>query len=391
MSMQPHRDLMIMHLGTPVPLFAPLPGRPQSTYWINTGDLPPIDSTCTAVGYGRHDQDDGTSGARHAADVRVSQYSGVGEGGDTRISTRGITGQTASGDSGGPLLCNGHIAGVLSSGPFWPFSVSAQVAYTAVDVNWIERYLDLAPPPVTHSLYLIKDGALWRSDPGLGNRQRVTGDDTFINPTGFAALGGQLYALLDGWLVRVDPATGAQTEIGGQIWSGASQLVSLQDNLYAIQNGALWRVSDLTTGARQRVGTWDWTSTTSMTGVVRDDGLALLWIVESSRVFWLDPATLSSGHSAPEWDGPTSITDVNGTPFLVHGDGLWQVDSRFPVTLSRATDNYDWTGASALTSLDRHLYAIQDKYLTSFYLHTGAIEQFNHWGWPSGTLMTALP
>jgi len=392
MAMKPYRDLMIMHLSTKVPVLPNVPAVfPATTYAINTGDLPAIGSACTAVGYGRHDQDDGTSGARHSADVTVSKYSGTAAGADTRIYTRGVNGQTASGDSGGPLLCNGKIAGVLSSGPEWPFSgPSVQVSYTAVDVDWIQRYMDLAPPAVTYSLYMIEAGTLWRADPLLGNRERVTASGVLANPTGLAALAGQIYALLDGWLVQIDPTSGTQTTIGTQIWSGANQLVSLADSLYAIQNGALWRVTNLSTGARQRIGTFDWTGAV-MTGIVRDDGLALLWMVKSNRVWWLDPATLASNHSTADWDGVTSIANVNGTPFLVHANGLWQVDSRFPVTLSLADDSRDWTDTMALASLDRHVYAIQHKWLTSYYLHTGEFQQFNHWGWSDSTLLTALP
>lgn len=133
----PMSDLMILHLTSPI--------EGKSIMRYNTSDsFPAVGTNCTMVGFGGHAEPDGssTSGKKRSATVQITSTD------NTWVIVKWGTGISAPGDSGGPLICNGLIEGVLyGSNQVWPNTTHS--FYTPAEAAWIDRviqptYTDLA-------------------------------------------------------------------------------------------------------------------------------------------------------------------------------------------------------------------------------------------------------
>ncbi len=118
-------DIALLHLATPIRNILPIA--------VSSGALPAVGTTCTAIGFGIHNEPDGsvTSGTKRSATERVTAASAA------TIAVTMVSGIADSGDSGGPLLCGDRIAGVVHGhvDGNWPSHVSE--SYTTVDAKWI--------------------------------------------------------------------------------------------------------------------------------------------------------------------------------------------------------------------------------------------------------------
>jgi secreted trypsin-like serine protease len=137
------------------PSYSPQGGCPNSTFDVGLLRLakpitnvkplafathpPKPNATCNAVGYGMHD--DGTQ-------VTVEQKRRASETvesvDDTSVLVKYKTGIVDHGDSGGPLLCGGKIAGATSCGTdgAWPDHREAYYARTDTIRDWITATVD---------------------------------------------------------------------------------------------------------------------------------------------------------------------------------------------------------------------------------------------------------
>jgi hypothetical protein len=101
-------DLGLLQLAAPITTIKPLA--------INTGALPAAGTFCTEVGFGGHNEPDGsfTSGIKRSASEKVRTASSTDlEYGAFRVSGTGLG---YYGDSGAPVICNGTVAAVESHG-----------------------------------------------------------------------------------------------------------------------------------------------------------------------------------------------------------------------------------------------------------------------------------
>jgi hypothetical protein len=115
-------DLLLAHLASPIYDIRPLD--------IDTGPPPPVGESCLAIGWGIHNEPDGTvtHGTKHSATSIIGSING-----DISITVQWGTGLGDLGDSGGPLLCNGLISAIA-----WGFPDSGTgLDYTPVDAQWI--------------------------------------------------------------------------------------------------------------------------------------------------------------------------------------------------------------------------------------------------------------
>jgi len=120
----PSRDLLLLHLARPIRNIRPLD--------INTAAPPTVGSQCTAVGFGRHHEADGsiTRRVKRSATERVTASSSA------VISVAWTSGIVNHGDSGGPLICDGRISGeAWTIDQEWPDTTQGN--YTTVDAMWV--------------------------------------------------------------------------------------------------------------------------------------------------------------------------------------------------------------------------------------------------------------
>jgi hypothetical protein len=134
----PSKDLMLAHLASPI-LNVPL--QP-----FNPGELPPVNTTCTGVGFGIHLEPDGTTtrGIKRSCIEKIESVD------TSTIKVVFVTGIADKGDSGGPLLCNGKIAAVVHGHSDGTFPEHIRETYTTIDVGWLLGQIGFVPAPADY-------------------------------------------------------------------------------------------------------------------------------------------------------------------------------------------------------------------------------------------------
>jgi hypothetical protein len=368
------RDLMLMHLSTPVTGVSPL--------IVNSGAFPAVNTSCTAVGFGSN------QGAfpyvKRYASVKVSKV----EPSWPRLRTDWVDGLGSYGDEGGPLLCNGTIAGVLS----WPLTngVNPQQGhntYTAVDADWIAATgAALAPPTVQNSLYMVQRKSFYRVDDAIGSFQKVSGPSDDWWATGsFTALGNTFYALRAGYLSVINPQTGAVSKISSRWWSEAL-LTALNGVLYVAAADGLYAIDNLATGEPRRISDTIWSPASSF--IART---GLLYIIQDDMLFEVDPLTGSYWHlGPPAWSGWTSMATIGSDLYILQDIGIWKIVN-FTTGEYTRIGNVNWTGAESMTAMNGVLFVVQDSRLYAVDPVSGAYTGLGGADWPSPARIEAMP
>lgn len=120
-------DLGLVHLARPLKGVSPMRISPAP---------PAAGATCTMIGYGAHDTSAGaTYGQKRSATAKV----GSSDAANIRVDWK--TGIADHGDSGGPLLCGGSVAGATSCHSDGDFPGHREEFYARADAyrNWIQR------------------------------------------------------------------------------------------------------------------------------------------------------------------------------------------------------------------------------------------------------------
>jgi hypothetical protein len=137
-------DVAVVHLATPITDVVPV-----ARY---VGDLrllwglynPLVGDICVAVGFGAHLEPDGKPGA-WTAGSRRSARSWIESVDDTEVVARWVTGIATSGDSGGPLICEGKIVGTVrgSADPSNKGVERTREGYMRIDrsTEFVDKYL----------------------------------------------------------------------------------------------------------------------------------------------------------------------------------------------------------------------------------------------------------
>jgi hypothetical protein len=119
----PSKDLLLLHLTRPIRDLRPID--------INTAWRPAVGTVCTAVGFGAHDDGEGGGGIKRSATERVESQNA------TTIAVRMVSGIADHGDSGGPLLCDGRIAGVVHNHTDGDWPTHIRENYATIDAVWV--------------------------------------------------------------------------------------------------------------------------------------------------------------------------------------------------------------------------------------------------------------
>src|SRR5262249_25970380 len=120
----PTLDLMIAHVTSPIQGIPLIP--------VNEGALPAVNSVCTGVGFGRHEENGvTTSGTKRSATEQVTSADA------TWIVVSMVSGIADHGDSGGPLVCGNQIAGVVHNHTDGDWPQHTVENYQTVDAPWI--------------------------------------------------------------------------------------------------------------------------------------------------------------------------------------------------------------------------------------------------------------
>jgi hypothetical protein len=134
----PSKDLMLAHLASPVLNITLLP--------VNPWGLPAVNATCTGVGFGLHQETNGTttSGTKRSCTEKVESADA------TTIAVVMVSGVADHGDSGGPLLCGGTIAAVVHNHTDgnWPQHIREN--YATIDAAWILGRIGFVPAPADY-------------------------------------------------------------------------------------------------------------------------------------------------------------------------------------------------------------------------------------------------
>lgn len=125
-------DVAVVHLATPITDVQPLVRYAGDVrlFWGLYNPL--VGDVCEAVGFGAHLEGDAgryTVGTRRSAKSQVTDVNG------TEVIVKWVTGIATSGDSGGPLICDGKIVGSVR-GSADPSNVSVErnrEAYVRID------------------------------------------------------------------------------------------------------------------------------------------------------------------------------------------------------------------------------------------------------------------
>jgi len=121
----PGNDVALLHLAAPIRDIRPMD--------INTAQLPSVGQVCTGVGFGRHQETNGTvtSGVKRSASVKTSAVD------STLITTVWDTGIADHGDSGGPIVCDGRISGVAHTRSLPDEGIPTWGTYAVVNAAWV--------------------------------------------------------------------------------------------------------------------------------------------------------------------------------------------------------------------------------------------------------------
>lgn len=124
-------DVGLLKLAAPITDIAPL--TPSTTLGTSTGQ------TCSGVGFGIHNESvaDATAGQKRTGTELVKATAA------TSIEVTAGSGIADSGDSGGPLLCNGALVGVVSChiDGYYPQHKVEHYARVDVAAAWIQSEL----------------------------------------------------------------------------------------------------------------------------------------------------------------------------------------------------------------------------------------------------------
>jgi Trypsin/FG-GAP-like repeat len=145
----PSKDLLLAHLTVPIYDITPLLVK------IDVLSLPVIGATCTGVGFGLHNETNGTitSGLKRSCTEVVESVDA------TTVTVHANSGVADHGDSGGPLVCNGAIAAVVHNHTDGVWPDHTRENYASIDPSWIAAN----QPHTADILWRGADGrlALW--------------------------------------------------------------------------------------------------------------------------------------------------------------------------------------------------------------------------------------
>lgn len=175
------KDLLLLHLSTPIRTIRPLD--------INTYVLPGVNTVCTGVGFGWHNESNGTvtSGNKRSCTESVESAD------TTTIAVKMVSGVADHGDSGGPLLCDGRIAAVVHNHTdgVWPAHIREN--YATIDANWISNIAaDYSAEPLfsTTAWSSNRLDSFVRGVDGAVYHKAWTGTAWAPSVTGWESLGG---------------------------------------------------------------------------------------------------------------------------------------------------------------------------------------------------------
>lgn len=240
-------------------------------------------------------------------------------------------------------------------------------------------------PTTSNSLYIVQDGAIWRTDNDDGVYKTASSAD-WSGASSAATLGNFFYVIQNSHLHKVNPVDGSFTLLGGPAWPGQTTMAAINGTLYITQDDGLWKITNLTTGAFTRMGSTDWTGATSMAALGTS-----LYVVQDSHLHKVNPADGSFvvlGGAA--WPGATTMASVGGNLFITQDDGLWKITNLTTGAYTRL-GSADWSGATSMTALDGRLYVVQADHLHRVEPSTGAYDVLGGAAWTGPTVMTAVP
>ena len=229
---------------------------------------------------------------------------------------------------------------------------------------------------VVSYLYIIQGGQMYEVDEQDGGYRPVGTSTTWSGATSFASDSGRLgYVIQADALWQVSLGAPGYTKLSNG-WPGPTELTygltphngTWHRHLFAVQGNELWRV-ELPSGATTSINRDNWAGSTSMAILDWDGGDEQLFVIDDDALWRVNVNT--GGYTLlgniGDWAGETSMTGFAGRLYVVQDRHLWRVE---PSNGAYTDLGGSWNTTTAMTDIDK-LYIVNNNSLYSADIVTG--------------------
>lgn len=207
-----------------------------------------------------------------------------------------------------------------------------EMAVTAEAVSSDENYV-----------YTASAGKITRYNKVSG--QSFTLGGAFYQVTAMTMYAGNLYAVSSGYLLRINPANGATTQVGERIWFQTTAMTYINGFLFIINGANIFRVTPQT-GTYSVINTLSFMNCDKMAA-----GNGKIWTISGTVLKATDPMTgaHSELYTGRIWSVQARITSVGSFLYILDLGALYKVS---PVTGALSVISSGWSYDTRLTSND---------------------------------------
>ena len=194
-----------------------------------------------------------------------------------------------------------------------------------------------------HYVYTAAAGKIIRYHKFSG--QSFTFEGNYYQVTAMTMYAGNLYVVSNGYLLRINPANGATTQVGQRIWYQTTAMSYINGFLFIINGANIFRVAPQT-GTFVKISTLDFTNCDQMTA-----GNGKIWTIWGTVLKSTDPMTgaHSELYTGRIWSVEAMITSVGSYLYILDLGALYRVST---TTGALNVISSGWSYDTRLTSID---------------------------------------
>jgi len=175
--------------------------------------------------------------------------------------------------------------------------------------------------------------------------QSFTFGGVYYQVTAMTMYAGNLYAVSNGYLLRIDPTNGATSQVGPRIWFQTTAMTYINGFLFIINGANIFRVTPQT-GTYVTINTLNFMNCDKMTA-----GNGKIWTISGTILKATDPMTgaHSELYTGRNWSVQASITSLGSYLYILDLGTLYRVS---PATGALTVISSGWSYSTRLTSND---------------------------------------